>query len=117
MREGIERVVHYEANYELEVAPVLIHRLKEGKWFGFAEVDIKIPEPLHARFEVMCPFFYNKEVPVKAVPLQMLDYLQRTGRKRVDGQKLVGALSAENLVVYALCCAGTFLGDLRTLFD
>ena len=49
----------------------------------------------------MCPFFYDKEVPVEAVPQQMLDYLQRTGRERGNGKKLAGALSAEKLLVYA----------------
>ena len=101
MPRGKERVAPYDGNYQVEAAPVLTHRLKEGKWFGFAEVDIEIPEPLHARFEEMCPFFYNIEVPVEALPQQMHDYLHRTGRKCVDGKKLVGALSAEKLLVYA----------------
>ena len=49
----------------------------------------------------MCPFFYNKKVPVEAVPQQMLDYLKHTGRNRGDGKKLVGELSAEKLLMYA----------------
>ena len=49
----------------------------------------------------MGPLFYNKKVPVEAVPQKMLDYLKRTGRKRGDGKKLVGALSAVKLLVYA----------------
>jgi len=67
------RVVHY--NNEA-ASPILTQRLKEEKWFGFAEVDIEIPEHLHPMFEEMCPFFYNKEVPVEAVPQHMLDYLK-----------------------------------------
>ena len=39
-------------------------------------------------------------MPVEAVPQQMLGYLERTGRKRGDGKKLVGALSAEKLLLY-----------------
>ena len=78
---GKERVVHYNDEYQAEAAPVLTHRLKEGKWF---EVEIEIPEPLRSKFEEMCPFFYNKKVPVEAVPQQMLDYLKRTGRNRGD---------------------------------
>ena len=70
---GKGRVVHY--NNEA-VSPILTQRLKEGKWFGFAEVDIEIPERLRLKFEEMCPFFYNKEVPVEAVPQHMLDYLE-----------------------------------------
>ena len=49
----------------------------------------------------MCPFFFNKEVPIEVVPKHMLDYLPRTGRKCGDGTKLVGSLSAERLLVYA----------------
>ena len=98
---GKERVVHYEDEYQTEAAPVITHRLKEGNWFGFAEVDIEIPKPLHPKFEEMCPFFYNKVVPVEAVPEHMLKYLRDTGRNRGDGRKLVGALSAKRMLVYA----------------
>ena len=49
----------------------------------------------------MCPFFYNKKVPVEAVPKHVTDYLALTGRNRGDGKKLVSALSAEQLLVYA----------------
>ena len=53
------------------------------------------------KFEEMCPFFYNKQVPAEAVPEHMKEYLGRTGRQRGDGRKLVGALSAERMLVYA----------------
>ena len=95
---GKGRVVHY--NNEA-VAPTLTQRLKEEKWFGFAEVDIEIPEHLYPKFEEMCPFFYNKKVPIEAVPQHMLDYLKRTKRNRGDGKKLVGALSAKKILLYA----------------
>jgi len=98
---GKERVVHYDDEFQAEAAPVLTHRLKEGNWFGFAEVDIEIPERLRPKFEEMCPFFYNRKVPAEAVPKHVADYLARTGRKRRDGKKLVGALSAERMLVYA----------------
>ena len=98
---GKERVVYYSNECQAEAAPVLTRRLKNGSWFGFAEIDIEIPEPLRPKFEEMCPLFYNKKVPVEAVPQQMLDYLKRTGRNRRDGKKLVGALSAGKLLVYA----------------
>ena len=49
----------------------------------------------------MCPFFYNKKVPVEAVPQHMLDYLKQTKRNRGDGKKLVGALSAKTILLYA----------------
>lgn len=78
LREGKSRSPHRRADGR--AAPVLKQRLKDGTWFGFDEVDIKIPEPLFPKLEEMCPFFYNKELPVEAVPQKMLDYLKRTGR-------------------------------------
>jgi len=96
-----ERVVHYSGEFQAEVAPVLMYKLKKGSWFGFAEVDVEIPGRLRPKFEEMCPFFYNKKGPGEAVPKHMANYLTRTSRNRGDGKKLVGALSAEGLLVYA----------------
>ena len=53
---GKGKVVHY--NNEA-AAHILTQRLKEKKWFGFAEVDIEIPKHLYPKFEEMCPFFFN----------------------------------------------------------
>ena len=72
---GKERVVHYDDKYQVKAAPVLIHMFKQGNWFGFTEVDIEIPECLRPKFEEMCPFFYNKTMPVEAVRKHMTDYL------------------------------------------
>ena len=49
----------------------------------------------------MYPFFYNKGVPEEAVPQPMRDYMKQTGRNQGSGKKLVGALSAEKLLLYA----------------
>ena len=46
---GKERVVHYTGEYQTDGAPILTHRLKEKSWFGYAEVDIEIPERLHTK--------------------------------------------------------------------
>ena len=75
--------------------------LKGKSWFGFAEIDIEIPEHLHPKFEEMCPFFHNKAVPAEAVPKQMHNYLQKTGRKLVPGKKLMGTLAAEKILIFA----------------
>ena len=98
---GKEKVVHYTGEYQTDGAPVLTHRLKEGSWFGYAEIDIEIPNHLHQKFEEMCPFFHNKAVPAKAVPEHMLKYLRDTGRKRGEDKKLMGTLSAQRMLVYA----------------
>ena len=98
---GKERVVHYTGEYQIDGAPVLTHRLKEGSWFGYAEIDIEIPNHLHQTFEEMCPFFHNKAVPAKAVPEHMFKYLGDTGRKRGEDKKLLGTLAARRILVYA----------------
>ena len=98
---GKERVVHYTDEYQVDAAPILTHRFKEKSWFGYAEVDIEIPNHLHQKFEEMCPFFHNKEVPAKAVPKHMKEYLKATGRKLVEkNKKLLGTLSAEKILLY-----------------
>jgi len=97
---GRGSVKNYSEGRQGEEAEVLVERLKYGEWFGFAEVDIEIPKKLWPKFEEMCPFFHNKTVPAEAVPEHMKEYLAKTGRKRGDGKKLAGALSAERMLVY-----------------
>ena len=87
---GQEQVACY-FGAEAAAALVLTQRLKARTWFGFAEVDIEIPEPLWLKFE---------QVPTEAVQQHMLDYLWGTGRARAAGEKLVGALSAEKMLLY-----------------
>ena len=102
MREmpcGKETVVHYE-NQRGAVAAFISH-LKAGKWFGFAEVDIKIPQNLWMKFEEMPPFFFTKHIPEEAVPQHMNDDMKRTAWKRGEGKRLVGFLSARKLLLYA----------------
>ena len=75
--------------------------LKRYNGLTFEFPTFEIPKHLYPEFEEMCPLFYNKEVPVEAVPQHMLDYLKRTKRNRGDGKKLVGALSAKKILLYA----------------
>ena len=110
---GKEKVVHYTAHLadhlteqvdawqiEQETADFR-QRLEEKSWFGYAEVDIEIPEHLHQKFEEMCPFFHKKEVPANVVPEHMKEYLKATGRKVVESnKKLLGTLSAEKILLY-----------------
>ena len=84
-----------------EAAAMLISRLKAGAWFGFAEVDIEIPQKLWMKFEEMPPFFFTKKIPDESVPKHMKDYMDRTGRKTSEEMKLVGAPSAQKLLLYA----------------
>ena len=77
-----------------------VERVRDPDWFGFAEVNIQIPKSLWGKFEEMPPFSYNKQIPEQAVPSHMKAYRDRTGRTQSKSQKLVGALSAEKMLVY-----------------
>ena len=59
-----------------------LDRVKDNKLFGFAEVDIEIPQKLWMKFEEMPPFFFTRQIPEQAVPQHMKDYMERTGRKK-----------------------------------
>ena len=73
-----------------------------GEWFGFAEVDIEVPEELWSEFEEFPPLFVNRSIPDSAVPQHMHDYLRKSGRKRSPEQlKLLGVLSAKKILLYA----------------
>ena len=83
-------------------ARVLPQALCSEEWFGFAEVDIEVPEELWPEFEEFPPLFINRSVPDNAVPQHMHDYLQHSGRKRFpEQQKLLGVLSAKKILLYA----------------
>ena len=72
------------------------------EWFGFAEVDIEVPEELWPEFEEFPPLFINRGVPDSEVPQHMHDYLQQSGRKRFPEQpKLLGVMSAKKILLYA----------------
>ena len=58
---GPGRVVHYEDPWQ--AAQELPFKLMSGQWFGFAEVDIKVPRKLWEKFEEFPPFFINRAVP------------------------------------------------------
>ena len=76
--------------------------LWKEEWFGFAEVDIEVPEELWPEFEEFPPLFINRGVPDSAVPQHMHDYLQQSGRKRFPEQKkLLGVMSAKKVLLYA----------------
>ena len=83
-------------------AMVLPQALRSEEWFGFAEVDIEVPEELWPKFEEFSPLFINRSVPDNAVPQHMHAYLQQSERKRFpEQQKLLGGLSAKKILLYA----------------
>ena len=53
------------------------------------------------KFKEMPPFSFTKQIPNESVSKHMNDYIDSTVRKRGEGKKLVGALSAQKLLLYA----------------
>ena len=81
-------------------ALVLPKAMRSEEWFGFAEVDIEVPEELWPEFEEFPPLFINRSVLDNSVPHHMHDYLLHSERKRFPEQpKLLGVLSAKKILL------------------
>jgi hypothetical protein len=93
---GKETVVNYED--ATAAATTLSKMIVEDTFFGFVQCKISVPEELWPKFEEMCPLFVSK--PVSIVSEGMKSYLKKTGRKQVDSVKLIGALSADKMLLY-----------------
>ena len=68
----------------------------KGKVFGFAQVDIEVPDELYDKFSEMSPLFVAQEIPDYDIPEEMKIYKEKTGRKTVKGtKKLLGVKKAK----------------------
>ena len=82
----------------------LIPRLRSKRWFGFAEVDIEVPQDLWETFEEFPPLFINRSIGLEGVPRHMRDYLAKSNRTHFpDQKKLLGVLqtSVRSKLLYA----------------
>ena len=96
---GKEWIIHYK-NLE-QAAQELIPLTNSGSWFGFAEVDIEVPQELWPKFEEFPPLFKNQSVGATGIPQYVKDYLAKSGRTVMpDQQKLLGVLSAKKVLLY-----------------
>ena len=74
--------------------------LKE-KVFGFAQVDVKVPDKLYDKFSEVSPLFVVQEIPDCDIPREMKIYKEKTGRKTVKGtKKLLGVMKAKKILLY-----------------
>ena len=72
------------------------------RWFGFAEVDIEVPQDLCEKFEEFPPIFINQSVGEEGIPQHIKDYLAKSGRVATPNQKkLLGVLKAKKVLLYA----------------
>ena len=61
----------------------------EGKVFGFAQVDIEVPNELYDMFSEMSPLFVVQEIPDCDIPEEMKIYKEKTGRKKVKSTRRI----------------------------
>ena len=72
-KEKLIKVSVPEAKHNLEV---LARGVQNGSLFGFAQVDIGIPEDLFEKFSEMSPLFVVQEIPDEQIPEHLHEYLQ-----------------------------------------
>ena len=97
---GKETVVNYED--PVQAAKELIPRMYSKRWFGFAEVNIEVPQDLWEKLEEFPPIFINQSVGEEGIPQHMKDYLTKSGRTATpDQKKLLGVLKAKMVQLYA----------------
>ena len=64
--------------------------------FGFAQVDIEVPNVLYDKFSEMSPLFVVQDIPDRDIPEKMKIYKRKTGTKTVRGtKKLLGVMKAK----------------------
>ena len=97
---GQEFVEHYED--PVQAAQDLMPKMYSKMWFGFAEVDIEVPQDLWEEFEEFPPIFINQSVGEEGIPQHMKDYLAKSGRVATpDQKKLLGVLKEKKVLLYA----------------
>ena len=73
----------------------------KGKVFGFAQVDIELPDELYDKFSEMAALFVVQDILDCDIPEEMKIYKEETGRKIVQGtKKLLGVMKAKKILLY-----------------
>ena len=73
-----------------------------GKVFGFAQVDIEVPDELYDKVSEMSPLFVVQEIPDRDIPEETKIYKEKTGRETVKGtKKLLGVTKAKKILLYS----------------
>ena len=50
-----------------------------GNVFGFAQVDIEVPDKFYDKLSEMAPLFVVQEIPDRDIPEEMKTYKEKTG--------------------------------------
>ena len=87
-------------------------KVLKGKFFGFVQVDIEVPDELYDKVSEMVPLFVVQERPNCNITEEIKRCKDQTGRKTVKGtKKLLGLKKAKKDVfvhVYVLLVSATW---------
>ena len=69
------------------------------KVFGFAQVDIEVPNEVYDKLSEMASLFVVQKIPDRDIPEEMKIYQEKTYRKTVKGtKKLLGVMKAKKIL-------------------
>ena len=93
-------VVNKKPFDQKQIAKFLKDVLK-GKVFGFAQVEIEVPDELYDKFSEISPLFVVQEIPDRNLPKEMKTYKEKNGRKTLKGtKKLLSIMKAKKILLY-----------------
>ena len=93
-------VVNKKPFDQKQIAKFLKDVLK-GKVFGFAQVEIEVPDELYDKFSEISPLFVVQEIPDRDLPKEMKTYKEKNGRKTLKGtKKLLSIMKAKKILLY-----------------
>ena len=96
---GTEKHVKVKTSTSPYNIKVLTNKVLRNELFGFAQVDIEVPETLYEKFSEMAPLFVVDEIT--KVPEHMKEYQKLTGRKEnKNSRKLLGVMQAKKILLY-----------------
>lgn len=96
---GPGKLVHYENS--AEEVDRSVSRLRRKRWFGFAELEIRVLWELWKKFEKILPLFYNSFISEEAILEHKKEFLERTKRTGVQNYKLCRRLAGKKTLLYA----------------
>ena len=98
---GKDRLVVNKKPFDQKQIAKFSNDVLKGKVFGFAQVDIEVPDNFYDRFSEVAPLFVVQEILGRDIPKEMEIYNEKTGRKTVKGtKKLLGVMKAKKILLY-----------------
>ena len=95
---GKDTLVVNKKPYDQKQIAKFLRDVLKGKVFGFAQVDIEVPEEFYDKFSEMLPLL---EILDCSIPEETKIYKETTGRKTMKGTKnILGVMKAKNILLY-----------------